>query len=124
MRQLEFIYYVEPFGIYPFLKEKSEECYDYYRMKEARYSDYDESLREQMVLVMRMDRYLLFLNKGYSYEEISEFIYEGIEKMANRRNLFGVEQLYHEKEALDIALELYQSESQSNGYVRGLNKTY
>lgn len=108
MNNLKIVYFYESGEIYPFLKEEKNSNEEYYTIKKLKNVLKDEE-KENILLDIKTWRYINLLKKGYSYEEIKDSLNQATEKVFERRNTTGINEIYLDKEALNLAQNLYKS---------------
>ena len=103
MKQVKIIYFLNQNKIEPFLKEQKENNNEYYYLKRVEQNIYNNEEKKEILFGIKIKRYIELLEKGYNYLELKETINEGIEYISNKRNWYGVEELYNEIDALEVA---------------------
>ena len=112
MKKIEIIFFLEEETIYPFLKEEGENNKEYYHLK-AKRKDIEKLLiedeeKQKLYLEIKAKRYLNFLNNGYKYSELKDILNKALEVLWNKNNYKGIEELYLEKDSLNLANKLQE----------------
>lgn len=105
MSNLEIIYFLDNNTIYPFLKKEDETTKRYHEEKKL-----INNLEKEDILKIKTNNYINFLKEGYSEEELLNKLKEAREKLLDRRNYKGLEEIILEKESLSNAINIMNQE--------------